>query len=87
MRELLELLKNTDTLMLIEPCELGIEIAFAHFNTGNPKRFEFLLSDVDIADMWQVLDVEKYIILKLNCFLEQAGDQDMRVRNSLYCES
>ena len=73
MRELIEMLRNTDTLMSIEPCELGIEIAFAHFNAGDPKRFEFLINEVDIADMWQVCDVEKYIMVKLEWFLEQLG--------------
>ncbi len=72
MGELLETLRNTDTQMYVEHCELGIRIGFIHVNAGEPKKFEFIVSDADIG-AFDWFDINGYIMRKLEWFLRQIG--------------
>lgn len=71
MRELLETLRNTDTGMYINPWELGLKVEFVHMNAGDPKKYEFNISDLDLSVL--EISTEEYILNKLEWFLKFLG--------------
>lgn len=71
MRELLETLRNTDTHMSISPNDLGIVVTFIHYNAGDPKKYEFVISDLDLGAL--EISMEEYILSKLEWFLKFLG--------------
>ena len=71
MRELLETLRNTDTHMSISPNELGIKVGFIRINAGDPKKYEFIISDIDLAAL--EISMEEYILNRLEWFLKFLG--------------
>lgn len=71
MRGLLEILRNTDTHMAIDPNELGLKVVFIHLNAGDPRKYEFIISDIDLAAL--EISMEEYILNKLEWFLKFLG--------------
>lgn len=71
MRDLIELLRNTDTYMAISPCDIGLIVTFMHPNNGDPKKYEFIISDVDIGTL--EVSLEAYIMSKLELLLMRLG--------------
>lgn len=71
MRELIEMLRNTSTYMAVCPHPLGMELQFIHANNGDPKQCNFIITDLDIAAL--EISLEKYIMAKLELFLEHLG--------------
>lgn len=71
MRELLELLKNTDTYMTVWPDPLGIKVQFLHYNNGEPKHYALIISDGELGTL--EISLDEYILHKLEWFLGELG--------------
>ena len=75
MRELIETLRNTGVSMTMEPCEFGMWVIFKVMIADEPFEYKFIISDVELADMYQVFDIEKYILSKLEWMFKRLGVQ------------
>lgn len=71
MRELLETLRNTDTLMAIYPSPLGLEVQFVHNNNGDPKQYGFIVSDSTLGT--PEVSLESFFMKNLEWFLKRLG--------------